>query len=215
MAETEPETVRRWLERAASGDAESWRLLLAGHHNRLWRMVAVRIDPRLQGRLDPSDVLQEAYLEASRQLGDFLRKEDVPFILWPRGLVRSRLARLHRHHLGTRRRDAGREVSLDREPAPDASSAVLAACLIGAAERPSEEAVRAELRERLQAVLERLSPEDREVVSLRHFEQLSTEETAAVLGISAAAAGKRYVRALTRLRRLLADDPDVLRGWRP
>ena len=188
--------------------------MLAGHHDRLRRMVAVRIDPRLQGRLDPSDVLQEAYLEASRQLGDLLRKEDVPFFLWLRGLVGSRLARLHRHHLGARRRDAGREVPLDREPAPDVSSAVLAACLIGAAE-PSEEAVRAELRERLQAVLERLSPEDREVVSLRHFEQLSTEETAAVLGISAAAAGKRYVRALTRLRRLLDGDPDVLRGWRP
>jgi RNA polymerase sigma-70 factor (ECF subfamily) len=215
MAETEHEAARRRLESAAGGDAESWRLLLAGHHDRLRRMVAVRIDPRLQGRLDPSDVLQEAYLEAARQLGDFLDKEDVPFFLWLRGLVGSRLARLHRHHLGARRRDAGREVSLDREPAPDVSSAVLAGCLLGPAERPSEEAVRAELRERLRAVLERLGADDREVVSLRHFEQLSTAETAAVLGISEAAAGKRYVRALTRLRRLLADDPDVLRGWRP
>jgi RNA polymerase sigma-70 factor (ECF subfamily) len=118
------------------------------------------------------------------------------------------------YHLDAQQRDAGREVRLNLGAEADVSSAVLAACLLGPAERPSEEAARAELRERLQALLEQLSADDREVLALRHFEQLSTNETAAVLSISAAAAGKRYVRALTRLRKLLGDDSELLRGWR-
>jgi RNA polymerase sigma-70 factor (ECF subfamily) len=139
----------------------------------------------------------------------------MPFFLWLRLLARHQLGRAHRRHLGTQQRDAGREVSLEQEVNPDVSSAVLAAYLLGPGGRPSEEAVRAELRERLQAMLERLDPADREVLCLRHFEQLDTAETAAVLGVSTAAAAKRYLRALMRLRQLLADDPDVLKGWRP
>ncbi len=214
MSEADLKTVREWLERAAAGDAESWRLLLELYHARLRRMVADRMDPRLQGRVDPSDVLQNAYVEAIRQLKKYLDKETLPFFLWLRCLVGSQLARTHRRHLGTQQRDAGREVPLD-QPAPDMSSAVLAQCLLGECERPSEEAARAELRERLQSLLERLSDADREVLALRHFEQLSTAETAAVLGISTSAAGKRYIRALDRLRDQLADDPEILEGWRP
>lgn len=200
-----------WLERAANGDAESWRQLLSQYHERLRRMVAVRLDPRLQGRVDPSDVLQDVYVEAAQQLDEYARNPTVPFFLWLRLLAKHRLGRTHRYHLGTKQRDASREVALDGE----VSSVVLAACLIRPAERPSEEAVRAELRERLQALLDQLSADDREVLALRHFEQLSTAETAVVLGVSAAAAGKRYVRALTRLRKLLCDDPELLHEWRP
>jgi RNA polymerase sigma-70 factor (ECF subfamily) len=214
MNEAAPQSVHAWLKRAAAGDAESWRRLLEPHHERLRRMVAGRMDPRLQGRVDPSDVLQNAYLDATRQLKKYLDNTTLPFFLWLRALVGSQLARTHRQHLGTQQRDAGREVPL-LEPPPDMSSAVLAHCLLGRGERPSEETARAELRERLQCLLEQLSAADREVLALRHFEQLSTTETAAVLGISAAAAGKRYIRALERLRELLADDPELLDGWRP
>ncbi len=209
-----PRSTRDCLERAAAGDTDSWRSLLAEHHERLRRMVAARMDPRLQGRLDPSDVLQEAYLEAAGQIEDYLRDSTVPFFVWLRGLAASRLARLHRHHLGAQRRDAGREVSADRAAVPEISSAILAEQFLAAGDSPSKEAAHAELRERLQALLERLDPDDREVLALRHFEQLTTAESAAVLGINAATAGKRYVRALTRLRKLLADDPELLQGWR-
>lgn len=214
MNEAEPHTVHQWLERAAAGDAESWRRLLEPYHARLRRMVAGRMDPRLHKRVDPSDVLQNAYLEATRQLKKYLSNEPLPFFLWLRGLVGSQLARAHRQHLGTRQRDAGREVPLD-QPAPDLSSAVLAHCLLGQGERPSEEAVRSELRERLQILLEQLSTGDREVLALRHFEQLTTAEMAAVLSISVQAAGKRYIRALDRLRQRLAACPDILEAWKP
>jgi RNA polymerase sigma-70 factor (ECF subfamily) len=207
--------IEQRLRRAAGGDADSWRFLLAQHHDRLRRMIAVRMDPRLQGRIDPSDVLQDAYLEAANQLGDFARNPTVPFFLWLRRLAKHQLGRTHRRHLGAQQRDAGREVHLDHDAGSDVSSAVLAACLLGSGQRPSEEVAHGELCARLQAVLERLNPADRDVLALRHFEQLSTAETALVLGIGAAAAGKRYIRALTRLRKLLADDPKLLEGWQP
>ncbi len=215
MNEADPRTVHEWLTRAAAGDDECWRRLLEPHHARLRRMVAGRMDPRLQGRVDPSDVLQNAYLEATRQLGRYLQGETLPFFVWLRGLVGSQLARMHRQHLGTQQRDAGREVSLDQAAAPDMSSAMLARCLLGHEERPSEEAARAELRERLQSLLERLSAADREVLALKHFEQMSTAESAAVLGVSESAAAKRDLRALTRLREQLANHPGLLEGWTP
>src|SRR5579871_6589120 len=210
MTAGDEQAMHEWLTRAADGDSASWNRLLQAHHLRLHRMAVIRLDPRLQGRLDPSDVLQEVYLEAFAQLSDYLRRPKLPFFLWLRALTGSRLARLHRHHLGTQRRDASREVA-----APEVSSAVLAEQWLVACERPSGQAMQHELRERLQAVLECLTPEDREVLSLRHFEQLSTAETATVLGVREATAGKRYVRALTRLRRLLEKHPDLLEGWRP
>jgi RNA polymerase sigma-70 factor (ECF subfamily) len=178
-------------------------VLLAKYHDRLWRMVALRLDQRLQGRVAPSDVLQEAYAEAAAGLADYMRNPTLPFFLWLRLLVGSRLSKLHRHHLGTQMRDAGREVSLYRGALPEASSAALAAQLLGRECRPSEAAVRAELKIRLQEALNSMDPLDREVLSLRHFEQLTTPETARVLGISEGAAGKRYLRALMRLKTIL------------
>jgi RNA polymerase sigma-70 factor (ECF subfamily) len=203
------------LERAAAGDHDAWQALVAQHHDRLRRMVALRLDPRLQGRIDPSDVLQESYLEAVRQLADYLRNPLLPFFLWLRQLAGNRLYKLHRHHLGAQRRDAGREVSLYRSALPEASSAALAARLLGRECRPSQAAVRAELKIRLQEALNRMDPLDREVLSLRHFEQLTTPEVARELGISEAAAGKRYLRALVRLKEILSLMPGGPGGWQP
>jgi RNA polymerase sigma-70 factor (ECF subfamily) len=195
------------LRRAAAGDQASWRALLARHEGRLRRLVAFRMDRRLQGRLDPSDVLQEVYLEVAGHLDDYLQAPGLPFYLWLRGIAGNKLLELHRHHLGTEMRDAGREVSLYRGALPEASSAELAARLLGRLNRPSEAAVRAETKLRLQEALNSLEPLDREVLALRHFEQLSTAETARVLGIKEAAAGKRYLRALRRLKDILAELP--------
>jgi RNA polymerase sigma-70 factor (ECF subfamily) len=215
MASDTPSETRRWLEAMAAGDPEGWNRILAAHHERLRRMVAVRLDPRLQGRVDPSDVLQETYLEAALHLPDYLRNPALPFFLWLRLLTAHRLGRLHRQHLGTQRRDVAREMALYQSGLPEASSAALAAQLLGRECRPSEEAVRAELRLRLQEALNQMDALDREVLSLRHFEQLTRAETAQALGISEAAAAKRYLRALARLKDLLNQLPGGLEGFRP
>jgi RNA polymerase sigma-70 factor (ECF subfamily) len=170
-------------------------------------MVAFRMDPRLQGRIDPSDVIQEVCLAASKHLADYVDQPAMPFFLWLRGIAGNKLLELHRFHLGTPMRDARREVSLHRGSMPEATSAALAAQLLGHATRPSEAAVRAEVKIRLQEAINSMDPLDREVLALRHFEHLTTAETAQVLGIKEGAAGKRYLRALDRLRDILANMP--------
>jgi RNA polymerase sigma-70 factor (ECF subfamily) len=190
------------LERAAAGDADALGRLFARHRDRLRRLVQLRLDRRLAGRLDASDVLQEAFLEMTRALGHYLRNPEQPFFLWLRLVTGRKLQALHRRHLGTRLRDAGREVSLERG-LPGASSVALAAHLLGRLTTPSQAAARAELRLRVQEALNGMNALDREVLALRHFEQLSNKETALVLEVSEAAASNRYVRALARLKDLL------------
>jgi RNA polymerase sigma-70 factor (ECF subfamily) len=214
MAADSSET-NRLLRRAAAGDRDSWGALLTRHEGRLRRMIAFRLDQRLQGRLDPSDVLQEVYLEAAQHLDDYVRQPALPFFLWLRGIAGHKLLALHRHHLGTQMRDADREVALYRGTFPATSSAALAAQLLGQATRPSEAAIRAEVKIRLQEALNSMDPLDREVLALRHFEQLSLAEVARVLDIKEKAAGKRYLRALKRLKDILAGLPGGLGGLRP
>jgi RNA polymerase sigma-70 factor, ECF subfamily len=205
----------RILQQAAQGDAQALGTLLARHRDRLRRMVALRMDRRLQGRIDPSDVIQEAYLEAAARLAEYLRNPSMPFFLWLRFLAGQKLVTLHRHHLGVRMRDAGQQVALDHGALPEASSAALAAQLLGHEPRPSEAAIRAEMKDRVQEALDGMEPLDREVLALRHFEQLSRAEIARLLNISEAAAGKRYLRALERLKEILVRSPGGLEGLRP
>jgi RNA polymerase sigma-70 factor (ECF subfamily) len=145
-------------------------------------------------------------------LPDFLRNPAMPFFLWLRLITGQKLMQLHRHHLGTRARDAGREVALYHGALPEASSTALAAQLLGHEPRPSEAAARAERILRMQEALNTMDPLDREILALRHFEQLSNAETAEVLQIRAAAASKRYVRALQRLKEILANMPGGIQG---
>jgi RNA polymerase sigma-70 factor (ECF subfamily) len=215
MADNSSETVRL-TQQAANGDQQSWAALLARHEGKLRRVVAFRMDQRLQGRIDASDVLQEAYLVAAQHLAEYLRQPAMSFYLWLRGIVGNKLLELHRHHLGTQMRDAGREVSLYQGALPEASSAALAARLLGHLTGPSEAAVRAEMKVRLQEGLNSLDPLDREVLALRHFEHLTPAETAAVLGIKEKAAGMRYLRALKRLKDILTGLPGgLLPGCEP
>jgi RNA polymerase sigma-70 factor, ECF subfamily len=200
------------LRRAAQGDQAAWGALLVRSRDRLRRMVALRLDRRLQGRVDPSDIIQEAYIDASARLAEYARQPDMPFFLWLRFLTGQRLVRVHRQHLGAEMRDVAREVSLYRGALPAATSAALAAQLLGRDTRPSEAAVRAERSIRLQEALNSMDPLDREVLALRHFEQLSNAEAARVLGLQEPAAAKRYVRALKRLRLILDARPGGLGG---
>jgi RNA polymerase sigma-70 factor (ECF subfamily) len=196
------------LSRAAGGDADAVNDLFGLYRERLRAMVRLRLNRRLQGRIDPSDVLQEAYLEISRTLPDYLRDRPLPFYLWLRYITGQKLIAVHRHHLGAQMRDADREVSLFRGALPQASSVSLAAQLLGRFTSPSHAAVRAELQLRVQEALNAMEPLDREVLALRHFEMLSNAEIAQVLGIKKSAASNRYIRALERLREILAPDQD-------
>jgi RNA polymerase sigma-70 factor (ECF subfamily) len=198
------------LTSALRGDARAWGSLLNELRPRLKRMVGLRLDLRLQGRVDPSDVIQEVFLEATRRRDEFARDPSVGLLLWLRFLTSQQLDLHHRRHLGVQARDAGREVSLYGGMMPEASSAALAAQLLGRETRVSEVAMRAERALRLQDALNSMDPIDREVLALRHFEQLSNLECAQVLGISESATTKRYIRALTRLREVLAVLPGGL-----
>ena len=191
------------LQRVAQGDRQGLGALLERHRKRLRRMVALRLDGRPQGRVDASDVIQEAYLEASIRLPEYLGQPSMPFFLWLRYLTFQKMMELHRHHLGAQMRDAGREVSLHRGSLPEASSAALAAQLLGHDTRPSEAAIRAERKIRLQEALNSMDPLDREVLALRHFEHLNNAETAHALGLQESAASKRYIRALKKLKEIL------------
>jgi RNA polymerase sigma-70 factor (ECF subfamily) len=195
------------LEQAARGDHAEWGKLLAAHRERLRRMVALRLDRRLQGRIDPSDVIQEAYLEAWSRLRAYLREPRMPFFIWLRYLAGQKLITLHRHHFGVEMRDPAVEVSLQHGTLPGASSAALAAQLLGHEPRPSEAAIRAEMKLRLQEALNSMEAVDREVLALRHFEQLSRAECAQLLGLSVDAISKRYFRALKRLKEILTSMP--------
>jgi RNA polymerase sigma-70 factor (ECF subfamily) len=196
------------FRRAAGGDAAALAAAFSQHRPRLRRMIQLRLDRRLQGRIDPSDVLQEAYLEVARSFADYLKDPQIPFYLWVRFVTGRKLQALHRHHLGVQARDAGREVSLHHGALPQASSVSLAEQLLGRYASPSQAAVMAELRIRVQEALNGMDPIDREVLALRHFEELSNTETAQVLGIGEAAASHRFVRALRRLKVILAGGAD-------
>jgi RNA polymerase sigma-70 factor (ECF subfamily) len=191
------------LERAGQGDPQALGELFARHRDRLRGMVQLRLDRRLKGRLDPSDVLQEAFLEAATRFGEYRRDPAMPFYLWLRFLTAQRLLILHRQHLGTKARDAGREISIDRGALPGAGSAELAAQLLGQRTSPSQAAVRAEMQRKLQEALDQMDPLDRELLALRHFEQLGNGEAARVLGLRESTASQRYGRALLRLKDLL------------
>lgn len=195
------------IEQLRGGDRRALAILFDRYRDRLRRMVELRIDPRVRARLDASDVLQEAFLDVDRDLDAYLADPKLPPLLWLRLHVGRRLSTLHRQHLGTRMRDAGIEISLYRDALPEASSAALASMLLGKHTSPTEAAQRAERLLRIQEALNTLDPIDREVLALRHFEQLSRSETAEVLGISQEAGAKRYFRALKRLKDVLSAMP--------
>jgi RNA polymerase sigma-70 factor, ECF subfamily len=192
------------LRRAAAGDQAAEAELLGKHRDRLRTMVNLRLDRRLAGRIDASDIVQEATIEASRRLAGYAESPPMEFYLWLRQLATQKLIDAHRRHLGAKKRNVGQDVSIERHAVPEASSLGLANQLLGRLTTPTRAALRAELQQKVQAALDGLSAVDREVLVLRHFEQLTNEETAQVLRLSRSAASKRYIVALGRLREHLS-----------
>jgi RNA polymerase sigma-70 factor (ECF subfamily) len=197
------------VQQAAAGDQRAIDDLFSRYRSRLKRMVHLRLSRRLQGRVDDSDVVQEAYLDVARKLPEYAADPQLPFFLWLRNLVGLKLAEVHRRHLGTQMRDADQEVSLHRGALPEANSMSLAAHLLGTMTMTtaSEAAIKAETRIFVQEALNGMDPIDREILALKHFEQLSTSEIAQVLGLSKAGAGSRYLRAIKRLRAVVSQIP--------
>jgi RNA polymerase sigma-70 factor (ECF subfamily) len=195
------------LRRAVGGDQQALHALFSPHRERLKRMVHLRLSRRLSGRVDDSDVVQESFLDVSKRLGEYSANPATPFFLWLRNMTALKLAEVHRRHLGTQLRDADREVTLHRGGLPMADSVSLAAQLLGKLTAPSQAAIKAETRLLVQEALNSMDPIDREVLALKHFEQLSTSEIAEVLGLSKAGAGSRYLRAIKRLREILEKIP--------
>jgi RNA polymerase sigma-70 factor, ECF subfamily len=192
------------LDRLRGGDADAVGALFELHRERLWRMLAVRIDARLARRVSVEDVLQDAFLDVARRVGEYLADPKVPFYVWLRFLTLQRMQALQRTHLGAQMRDVSQEVSLTHGDLL-ASSESLAGQLVGHVTSPSQAAMRRELQDRLRAALDEMDALDREVLALRHFEELTNNEVAEVLGITKEAASKRHVRALKRLRSILGD----------
>jgi RNA polymerase sigma-70 factor, ECF subfamily len=195
---------------AGEGDERSVAELFGRYRKRLRQMVRLRLDRRLQGRVDPSDVLQEVYLDVTQQLPHYMGKREMPFFLWLRLVTGQRMMRLHREHLGAAMRDAGREVSLYKGALPQASSVSLAAQLLGRYTPASQAVSRAEIQIQIQTALNGMDPMDREIIALRHFEELSNAEVAEVLGLEISTASKRYIRALKRLQVELEDIPGLI-----
>lgn len=191
------------LARASTGDDCALAEILNRNRQRLKRMVRTRLDWRLHGRFDPSDVIQDVYLDAARRLPEYVKSPTIPFFLWLRSLTAQRLIDLHRQHLGAKMRDAGQEVHLPYGAYPPASSLSLVSQLIGSTSTPARKAIRAELQAQVQEALQSLDALDREVLTLRHFEMLTNNEVAEVLGIQKTAASNRYIRAIKRLSAVL------------
>jgi RNA polymerase sigma-70 factor (ECF subfamily) len=186
------------IQRLHGGSQDALAALFECYRPRLRRMVRLRMDARLSARVDASDVVQEAYLDAARQVESYLHQPRVAFYVWLRGLTWERLLNIQRQHLGARCRAVGREL-----PLPVKSSVRLAQALLVPGSSPSQALLKKELRHRLRRAIGKLGPEDQEVILMRHYEDMSNGEVAQALGLSASAATMRYGRALFRLKEVL------------
>ena len=194
------------LEMLKSGDADAIAEVFSHHRDKLQRMVRFRLDRRLYGRVDTADVLQDVWLETSRRIEDYTSNPAVPFFVWVRQLAYQIIIDLHRRHLGAQKRNVSQEVSLGKSNCD--TSVSIAAQLAGNLTSPSNVAMRGERLARLREALNSMDEVDREVLALRHFEELGNNEVAEILGIQKTAASNRYVRALKRLKQVLEADSE-------
>ena len=203
----DPNLTQELLKQAERGDSDAVGRLLERHRQPLRRVIHLRLDRAIQRRVDASDIVQEVMLEASRRLPEYLKNPAMPFHLWLRQMARDRLIDAHRRHQVAERRAIDREQPIKVAGFLDRSSIELAADLRDRELTPAAAAMRQELERRFHAVLGQLDDDDREILIMRYFEQLSNQEVAQAVGLSEAAAGMRHLRALRRLRALLGETP--------
>ncbi len=200
------------LKDVENGDPAAVNRLLDRHREAVRRMVQMRLDQAVARRVDASDVVQDVLLEASQRLSDYIRSPSMPFHLWLRQLAKDRIIDMHRRHRAAQRRSVDREQNISSFASDDQSAADLTALLRDAELTPAASALRKEMEERFVLALDQLDESDREIVIMRHFEHLGNGEVAEALGLSAPAAGMRYLRAIRRLRELLGTDDVSVEG---
>jgi RNA polymerase sigma-70 factor, ECF subfamily len=200
---------------AKLGDLPALAALVDRYRDRLERIIRLRMDRRLQGRVDPADIVQETYLAVQRKFGDYAASPRLPFFLWLRLETLQKLVDVQRFHLGAKMRAAGNEIALHRGGLPPVTSISLAEQLLGRLSTASHAAMRAELKIKVEEALNSMDESDREMLVLRHFEELSNSEAAQVVGLSPTAACNRYVRALKRLKTAFEEMPGGLDGVWP
>ena len=203
------------LAEAKGGDRSAINRLLERHRQSLRKLIQWRLDRRLAQRVDASDIVQDVLLEANSRLQSYLQNPQMPFHLWLRQLAQDQIVDMHRRHRGAQRRSLDREQSLGSPEFSDRSGFDLMGQLADQELTPAAASIRKELEARFVAAVDQLEDEDREVIVMRHFEQLGNGEVAQVLGISAAAAGMRHLRALRKLRAILGDRPSTSGSMRP
>jgi RNA polymerase sigma-70 factor, ECF subfamily len=201
-----PDNTKRLLDDAKTGEAAAVDRLLGEFREPLRKVIGLRLDPVLARRVDASDIVQDVLLEANQRLIDYLKNPTMPFHLWLRHLAQDRIIDTHRRHRGAQRRSIDKEQAIQRPAWADQSSVQLVAQLIDTEQTPASAAIQQELQRRLNGALELLGEDDREVILMRHHEQLSNQEVAAALDLSEAAASMRYLRALRKLRTVLLPD---------
>jgi RNA polymerase sigma-70 factor (ECF subfamily) len=202
---TKPDT-DELIRQVARGEPTARDELFARHRNRLRRMIEVRMDRRVMRRVDPSDVIQEALIEANRQLPDYVQRRPVSFYPWLRRIAWKSLARLHRTHAQTGKRNVGKEVDIGL---PDDSVMALAKLVVAPVSKVDKKAVRQEMFTRVRIALDQMKQQDREVLIMRYLEELTLREIAESIGISEAAVKMRQARSLQRLNRILSDDSNM------
>lgn len=200
------EQTDKLLADARAGETGAVDALLGAAREPLRRMIDLRLDPVLGRRVDASDIVQDVLLEANQRLAEYLKSPDMPFHLWLRHLAQDRIIDTHRRHRVAQRRSVDKEQPIARPAWADESEASLVAQLVDAERTPASEAIQAELARKLAAAVNELSDDDREIILLRHHEQLANQDVAELLGLTEAAASMRYLRALRRLRGVLLPD---------
>jgi RNA polymerase sigma-70 factor (ECF subfamily) len=199
-----PET-QELLDQVRQGEPEAVDRLLSRHREPMRRMIDMRLDPAIAPRVDASDIVQDVLLEASRRLAEYLRDPAMPFHLWLRHIAKDHIIDAHRRHRQAQRRSVDREQSL-KSALADQSSVELISQFVDRELTPATAALRQEMQRRFQDALATLDDDDREVILMRHFEQLSNQDVAAALQLSEAAASMRYLRAIRRLRAVLVPE---------
>jgi RNA polymerase sigma-70 factor (ECF subfamily) len=202
----EGEQTQDLLKGVENGDPAAMNQLMDRHREAVRRMVQMRLDHAVSRRVDASDVVQDVLLEASQRLAEYIRSPSMPFHLWLRQLAKDRIIDMHRRHRTAQRRSVDREQNMTSFKGDDQSAADLTALLRDAELTPAASALRKEMEERFVLALDQLDENDREMIIMRHFEHLGNGEVAEALGLSAPAAGMRYLRAIRRLRELLGTD---------
>ena len=204
-----PETdeTQQLLDDAKQGDAAAINRLMERHRNSLRRLVQMRLDQKVQRRVDVSDVVQEVLIEANRRLREYLQNPVMSFHLWLRQIAKDRIIDAHRRHRVSAKRSVDREQALAAPAGGDRSTIELVAQLCDPELTPAAAATQQEMARRVERAIAQLGDQDSEIIVMRHYEQLSNQEIAEALQLSEPAASMRYLRAVRRLRALLGESP--------